>query len=216
MKQFLLAAILILVPVALFSAYQIYLVKLPIAATAPNAALGDLSQFKTIITDVQAIAAKGDLAAAEKRATDFESAWDDAQAKLRPLDSAAWGEIDDAADASFKALRASAPDAQTVTTALATLAATLDNSSQVAGSTTKTAGTVVQVAGIAVSDTSGHAIPCEEMIKGLRAAIEGGKIKKANINAADGLLTKATERCNADDDTLADEFAAQGLALAEK
>ena len=215
MKQFLLAVILILVPVALFSAYQIFVAKPPLAATIASSSLGDLSQFKTIITDVQASAAKGDLAAAEKRATDFEVAWDDAQAKLRPLDSAAWGAIDDAADATFKALRTTAPDAQTVTAALATLAATLDNSGQASGIAAPSAGMAVQVAGIAVSDTSGHAIPCEEMIKGLRAAIDGGKIGKSKITTADGWLTKATERCNADDDTHADEFSAQGLALAE-
>ena len=216
MKQFLLAAILILVPVALFSAYQIYVVKPPLAAKVASSALGDLSQFKTIITDVQAIAAKGDLAAAEKRATDFETAWDDAQAKLRPLDSAAWGTIDDAADATFKALRATVPNAQAITQALAALAATLDNANDTAGRGEKAAGAVVQVAGIAVSDTSGHATPCEEMIKGLRTAIDGGKIGKSSIDEAARLLAKATERCNADDDTHADEFSARGLALSEK
>ena len=216
MKQFVLAIFLILVPVAVFSAYQIYVVKPPLTVSVTTSSLGDLSQFKAIISDVQAIAAKGDLVAAEKRATDFETAWDDAQAKLRPLDSAAWGEIDDAADVTFKALRATAPDAQTVTTALAALASALDNSGQVATSAAQVAGTPVQVAGIAVSDSSGHAIPCEEMIKNLRGVIDGGKIGKSNIDAANGLLSKATERCNADDDTLADEFSAQGLALAGK
>ena len=216
MKQFLLAVILVLVPVALFSAYQINVAQPPLAATVANSNLGDLSQFKTIITDVQAIAAKGDLAAAERRATDFETAWDDAQAKLRPLDSAAWGEIDSAADATFRALRAANPDTQSVTTALAALAATLDNSGLAAGIAAPPTGMAVQVAGIAVSDTSGHAVPCEEMIKGLRTAIGSGKIGKSNIDAADGLLSKATERCNADDDTHADELSAQGLALAGK
>jgi hypothetical protein len=216
MKQFLLAAFLIVVPVVLFSAYQVYAVKTPLAATVPTSPLGDLAQFKTIIADVRAIAAKGDFTAAEKRATDFESAWDDAQAKLRPLNSAAWGEIDDAADATFKALRATALDAPSVTTALAALAAALDSPGQAAGGGAQAAGTALKVEGIAVSDTSGHAIPCEEMIKKLRTAIEGGKIGKGSLDAASALMAKATERCNADDDTLADEFSAYGLAMARE
>ena len=44
----------------------------------------------------------------------------------------------------------------------------------------------------------------------------GGKITKAGATAADDFLSKATERCNADDDMHADEFSAQGLALASQ
>src|SRR5262245_16832545 len=106
MRQFLLALVLIAVPVALFTGYEIYR---PGAAIAASSGLGDLSQFKTIIADVQALADKGDMAGAAKRITDFESAWDQAETAIRPLDQAAWGNIDSAADAALRAVRSSPP-----------------------------------------------------------------------------------------------------------
>jgi hypothetical protein len=54
------------------------------------------------------------------------------------------------------------------------------------------------------------------MLKLLGAALDGGKIPDANKAAATDFQAKATERCNADDDAHADEFSAQGLALAGK
>lgn len=206
MKQVLLAAGLIAVPIAAFAAFQIYFV----AATPAAASLGDLSIFKTIVSDVQSVAKTGDFAAAEKRVTDFETAWDNAEATMRPLNTAAWGHIDDAADAAFAALRAEKPDAAGVSETLSGLIAALDNPSgaSVAASEAKL------VSGIAVTDASGHAIPCEEMLKSLRAAIAGGKITQTNMAAAGEFQSKAMERCNADDDAHADEYSAQGLALA--
>ena len=111
MKQILLATTLILVPVGAFTAFTL-MAQTPAEA---EASLGDMSPFKTIITDVQAIAATGDFTAAETRITDFESAWDDAAKAMRPLDTTAWGNVDMAADAALDALRASAPAADEVT-----------------------------------------------------------------------------------------------------
>ena len=69
MRQFLLAAVLIAVPVAAFSAYEKYW-----APPAPSTAgLGDMSTFIGIAADVRKIAATGDFAAAEKRITDLET-----------------------------------------------------------------------------------------------------------------------------------------------
>lgn len=92
---------------------------------------GDLSAFMTIVTDVQAIAATGDMAAAKTRIKDLETAWDDQAATLRALDGNAWGTIDDA-DAALAALRASAPDAAEVDTTLAALQVTLTTPSATA------------------------------------------------------------------------------------
>jgi hypothetical protein len=97
------------------------------SAAAMSGKLGDLSSYHTIIADVQAIAAKGDFVAAEKRITDFETAWDNAAKAMRPLSKTQWGNVDDAADAALEALRASAPEAATVTTTLATLIAEIDD-----------------------------------------------------------------------------------------
>lgn len=90
MKQFFLALLLIVVPVSAFIADLIYFESagVPAASSAP-AALGDLSSFEVTVADAQSITTKGDMAAAETRMTDFESAWDVAQPRLRALDSAA-------------------------------------------------------------------------------------------------------------------------------
>ena len=90
MKQILLAVALIAVPVIGFTGFTMYNAQ----ASATAASLGDLSPMKTIITDVQKIAATGDFAAAEKRITDFETAWDDSASAMRALDPNAWGNVD--------------------------------------------------------------------------------------------------------------------------
>ena len=142
---------------------------------APVAAsLGDLSNLKEIVGDVQSIAKTGDFVAAEKRITDFKSAWDEAASAMRPKNPAAWGNLDDAADAAIHALRAQAPDGARVRETVSALLAALDNPSGTAGA----AGKSKVVSGIAVTDASGHAIACEEMINALRAAIAGGKIAR--------------------------------------
>jgi hypothetical protein len=177
------------------------------------ASLGDLSALKTIISNVQAIAETGDFVAAEKRVTDFETAWDDKESSLRKLNPDAWGNIDDAADAVFKALRASTPVAADVKATLANLTAVLNNPG--AGSDANQPGSASMVNGIAVTDTSGHAIPCEEMITKLKDASAKAKPSAGDKVSADDFLAKAIERCNADDDARADAFSAQGLALTQ-
>lgn len=99
-------------------------------AVAAESGLGDLSNFKTIVADVQALAEKGDIPAAAKRITDYETAWDQAETAIRPLNQAQWGNIDSANDAAFSAIRKSKPDAAAVKDALATLMATLNDPSK--------------------------------------------------------------------------------------
>ena len=210
MKQILLAIALIALPVGLFTAFEMYTQSA--MATASVASLGDLSALKTIVVDTQSIAEKGDLAAAQKRIKDFETLWDANQAKLQPLNEAAWGNVDDASDATLKSLRSSAADIVKIKANLSGLIAALDNPAGAAD--TAAAGGVKLVSGIAVTDQSGHNIPCEVLIKALQQAVAGGKIKAANAAAVTDFQTKATERCNADDDAHADAYSAQGLALA--
>jgi hypothetical protein len=123
MKQILLALFLIAVPVAGFSAFQIYFNTA--AAVAGTAALGDLSAMITAVKDTQAIADKGDLVAAEKRITDYETLWDDAEPTLRPMNKDAWSNVDSASDGALKALRSKAPDAAKIKATLAALLAAL-------------------------------------------------------------------------------------------
>lgn len=77
-------------------------------ATAANK-LGDLASFQTIANDTLSLVDKGDLASAQKRITDFETAWDRAEPDLYPKDKTAWGAIDDAADGAISSLRAAKP-----------------------------------------------------------------------------------------------------------
>ena len=206
MKQLLLATALVVLPAAGFFALM---PRAPEAAVSAPAGLGDLTPFETIVTDVQSIAATGDFVAAEKRVSDFETAWDDAEPQLRARDAASWGSVDDAADAAFAALRAGDPDKAKIAATLSVLQSTL----RMPPATAET-GPATLIAGIAVTDATGHAIPCEAMLKDLKAAIDSGKIAAADQAQAVGLQSKATERCNADDDRRADAFTAEGLALA--
>jgi hypothetical protein len=210
MKQILLATALIALPVAGFTGYMMYLAPTVAVAGEAVVSLGDMTPFKTIIADVQGIAATGDFVKAETRITDFETAWDDAESTMRPLNTAAWGTVDDAADAALKALRKGTPVANDVTATLAALGAVLDNPTAGAD-----AGTVAAtlVNGIAVTDDTGHALPCEDMIGMVRDALPMATLAAADAASVADLQARATERCNADDDTRADGFSAQALAI---
>jgi hypothetical protein len=207
-RQFALAVVLVAVPVAGFAAFEIYTSPVPAAAT--NASLGDLTPMMTIITDVRHIAATGDLAAAERRITEFETAWDDGEAKMRPRNEYAWAVIDESADAAIHALRQATPTKADVIATLESLSTILSNpvpdSNAMLG--------VEQVSGIAVTDESGHPLACEDMISSLRILTTAGMLDAGKLASANDLLAKAVERCNADDDAQADAFSAQGLALA--
>lgn len=126
LKQILLAIVLIAVPVAGFTGFQVYARTTAVA----DAGLGDLSPLKAIIADVQALAAKGDLAGAAKRITDWESAWDAGETAIRPLNKTYWGNIDAASDDALKALRARKPSPDEVNKTLAALMAALNDPSK--------------------------------------------------------------------------------------
>jgi hypothetical protein len=205
LRNLALSATLIAVPAAGFALAEMFISPVSqTTAAAQSPGLGDLSAYKTIVADTQTIAATGDFAAAEHRITDLETLWDQNASALRQADRAAWNSVDAAADDAFSALRAGTPDGATVTAALATLAATLDAPVPAAAS-----GPIQYVSGIAVTDETGRAIPCEDLIGQVRAAI-GTATPAAAV--AD-LQAKALERCNADDDAHADAFSAQALAL---
>lgn len=212
MRQLLLATALIALPVAGFALVELTFPSSAPATTAPGTeSLGDLSSYETIVGDTEALAKHGDLVAAERRVTDFETRWDEDEATLRPKAPESWGNVDAAADAAFSALRARHPDAAAVQESLAALSLVLV---EPAGG--GVSGTATAVSGIAVTDAKGHAIPCEAMLANLRKALAAGAIAATDKPVAIGLQAKATERCNADDDARADAFSAQALALAGK
>ena len=202
MRNLLLSVVLIAVPVAGFAAVELWLLPAP-ATQSASAGLGDLAPFAAIVTDTQTIAATGDLAAAQIRITDLENAWDEAASTLRAADTNAWGVVDTAIDDALSALRNGIPSPVEVTDTLAALQETL------AGPMAAVVTGAQILNGIAVTDDTGHALPCEGMIKDVAAALAG---KTPTPEVAD-FQTRALERCNADDDTRANAFSAQALAL---
>ena len=209
MRNLLLSVALITVPVLVFTAgYRVLTPATVAAATAP--ALGDMTPFNTIATDLQSIVATGDLAAAKTRIKDLETAWDDAQSTLQPVNLVDWGNVDGAIDDALKALRASTPDAATATATLAALQKALADPS-LGGAVVSGAPTMIS--GVVTTDANGRTLPCEVMLETFRTMQSGATLTDANRTAVAELEAKGTERCNADDDTRAADFFAQGIAL---
>lgn len=80
--------------------------------------LGDLSSFRKIEEDTQNLVNDGNLSAAKSRVDDLESAWDDAEAKLKPMNKTKWTEIDDSIDKVLSELRDKHQDAEACKVAL--------------------------------------------------------------------------------------------------
>jgi uncharacterized membrane-anchored protein len=93
--------------------------------TAQPAPLGDLSTFRGITRDTKALLDAGDQSGATARIGDLEIEWDNAEARLRPKDKAAWTKIDGKIDTVLRELRATSPNSNSEKAALTALLATL-------------------------------------------------------------------------------------------
>lgn len=207
MRKFVFAALLAAAPLAFIPMYASIV---PVQA-ATVTALGDLSNLSAIVTDTLTITRTGDLVGAEKRITDFETAWDQATGTMQPLSPPDWGAIDTASDRAIEALRAAQPNQQDAEAALAGLIAALDNPT--AGAAADTGAVAVAAAGTAlvVTNADGSPLPCEVALKAVR---DLNATKVATDQAKyDKLVGKGLERCNADDDKRADAFFAEAYAL---
>ena len=81
----------------------------------------EVAKFRTIAQDTLAKVRAGDQTGATARIKDLETAWDDDQATLQPLDDTAWHVLDGRIDSVLKAVRASQPDPATETPTLTAL-----------------------------------------------------------------------------------------------
>ena len=92
----------------------------------PTTRLGNLGSFAATVTDIKAMVDRNDLPGAKTRAKDLEVAWDDAEAGLKPRDSAKWHDLDNKIDTVLTRLRASKPVQSDCAAAAATLLTTLN------------------------------------------------------------------------------------------
>ena len=159
------------------------------AAVTPNAPLGDLSSFKAIAGDMlQKVNAK-DSAGAKSGADDLEAAWDNAQARLKPMNEAKWTELDGAIDDVLSNVRGGKPASNE---SLKTFISDMDNlGKQSPKPPTTAAKTVVTDAAKPLGDLSAFRKIAEEMLQ------------KVNAKDTTAAKSKATELETAWDDAQA-------------
>ncbi|MFI1920300.1 hypothetical protein [Nocardia sp. NPDC020380] len=93
-----------------------------VAAHFPTA---EITKFRSITSDTLTKVQAGRQAAATARIKDLETAWDQDQDTLQPMDKPGWDVLDGKIDKALKAVRAATPDPATETQALTNLLAAL-------------------------------------------------------------------------------------------
>jgi uncharacterized membrane-anchored protein len=99
------AALLLIVSGAGYTVRSAQLRNQAAASVSATAPLGDLSAFKTIAADMLRLVRAGDAAGARSRADDLETAWDNGQAVLRPMNPEKWTLMDTAIDDVLRKVR---------------------------------------------------------------------------------------------------------------
>lgn len=84
----------------------------PAAPGQPTAAFppAEVARFRSITQDTLSKLQAGDQGGAQTRITDLETAWDDDESKLKPMDRNAWHTLDKQIDGVLAAVRARTPN----------------------------------------------------------------------------------------------------------
>ena len=86
-----------------------------------SAPLGDLSSFHDMTQAMLDAVNARDWSGANNHADEIEYAWDNAESRLKPKDTAAWTQVDDAIDDVLRKIRAISPDQEGARSALRAL-----------------------------------------------------------------------------------------------
>ena len=101
----------------------------PAMAAVTLSKLGDLSGMREIVADTFTLVEAGKIQDAVKRITEFETAWDHNEKKLRKLDTETWRKIDEASDVALSTVRYPSATPDDMKKDLSDLIAVLDNPS---------------------------------------------------------------------------------------
>ena len=93
--------------------------------TSKGGPLGDLTAYEKIGSDTLKLVEKGDFKAAKNRIKDLETAWDEAEEKMRPMSPEDWTAVDKSIDRALATVRSGQPDQKECVTALKALIAKL-------------------------------------------------------------------------------------------
>jgi uncharacterized membrane-anchored protein len=98
----------------------------PGQSAAANFPAAEVTKFRTITADTLAKVQAGDQTGATTRIKDLETAWDDDQATLQPMNDTGWTVLDGRIDSVLTAVRAGNPDPATEAQALTALLTALE------------------------------------------------------------------------------------------
>ena len=97
------------------------------SSDSPAKPFGDLSAFRKIGDGMLSRVRSGDISGAKSQAIELETAWDNAQARLRPMSSEKWTVMDNAIDDVLKKVRSVKPNGEEIRASLEALSAVINS-----------------------------------------------------------------------------------------